>query len=291
VDSGLTADRAAALGSAMVLDAFGGVVFISCACLLALSTIACCFVSSLASMGTRSDGTGVLSLKLSANFLRSLSFTALFSRAKALWRSEIRNFSAAENCLKESSRSCSTLVVASCGRPAFLGGMAATPDLIVLLGFCSCSAIALCASTGFDAGLGASLLDSCVLLGSGAAAAGAGAAGLATRCVDCEAGRATEDEIMAGSTGAPGTVASGAGARRAGGVYRLDWPLDRFVRSRRTPLYLSSSSPLSSAAVYPPRSSRTCELVALLPSISRAIFSARASRSAYCGSFLLMVVV
>ena len=246
--------------------------------------MACCFVSSLASMGTRSDGTGVLNLKLSANFLRSLSFTALFSRANCLWRSEMRNFSAAENCLNESRRSCSTFVVASCGRPAFLGGMAATPDLIILVGFCNCSVIALCASVGFDGALEASLTASGTFVGSGVPAAGF--AGLAARCVDCETGRATEDEIIA-----PGTVASGAGARRAGGVYRLDWPLDKFGKSRRTPLYLSSSSPLSSAAVYPPRSSRTCELVALLPSISRAIFSARAARSAYCGSFLLIVVV
>lgn len=48
---------------------------------------------------------------------------------------------------------------------------------------------------------------------------------------------------MAGSTGAPGTVGCPVGARRAGGVYLLEWPDDKLGNSdasRRTPLYLQS---------------------------------------------------
>jgi hypothetical protein len=70
-----------AFGSTIVLAVLGGVDLVSCTWRSALSTIACCLVSSLARMGTKSEGTGVLSLKFCANFLRSLSLTALFSRA------------------------------------------------------------------------------------------------------------------------------------------------------------------------------------------------------------------
>lgn len=96
-------------------------------------------------------------------------------------------------------------------------------------------------ATAFGSGVAAKL-DSVVVGGvetSALAAFGAGvtfafsAAGLS--------GRASCDEMMAGSTGAPLTVDCPAGARLAGGVYLL---LEEDVKGgksccRRTPLYLS----------------------------------------------------
>lgn len=70
-----------------VLDASGTVFFASSALRLAFSCISFCLAGSFAMMGTRSDGTGVLSLKLSANFFRSFSLTSLsfFILAERNW--------------------------------------------------------------------------------------------------------------------------------------------------------------------------------------------------------------
>jgi len=66
----------------------------------------------------------------------------------------------------------------------------------------------------------------------GAGTAGFSAAGLMVRWeaggfVADESGRASCEDIIAGSTGAPGTVGWLVGGRRAGGVYLLDCPLVR----------------------------------------------------------------
>lgn len=56
----------------------GGVVALASPMLFfALSMMACCLSLSFVRIGIKSDGTSVLSLKFSANFFRSLSFTAL----------------------------------------------------------------------------------------------------------------------------------------------------------------------------------------------------------------------
>lgn len=61
-------------------------------------------------------------------------------------------------------------------------------------------------------------------------------------CLDGTSGRAIWALMIAGSTGAPGTVGWLVGARLAGGVYLLGCPDWRGGKSsRRTPLYLSSS--------------------------------------------------
>jgi hypothetical protein len=207
-----------------------------------------CFTSSFARMGTRSCGTGVLSLKFCENFLRSLSLTALDSRAKDLWRSDIRSFSAAENCLKESKRSCSTFAVALSGLPGFLAGIPATVGLKVVLGFGVCSAVGLArgAAVGATAALAGTSLGVSTLVGGATCAALVGSGvtrfsgGLVPRCANlaAESGRASCEEMIAGSTGAPGTVGWPVGARRAGGVYLFAWPLGRGGKSRLTPLYL-----------------------------------------------------
>lgn len=215
--------RAAAFGSETVGDVLGGEALVSAACLRAFSTMAACLVSSLARMGTRSVGTGVLSLKLRANFLRSFNFTALFSRAMFLCLSDMRNFSAAENALKLSRRSCSTLVVASCGFAALRGGMAAIAGLAVALDFCACcgagaaaAVVVVAAGAGFvsvweaAASLGASGWEGAVAGAGAGAAAGLSVAGGGVCCAAfaaAESGRAMVDDKMAGSTGAPWTVA------------------------------------------------------------------------------------
>lgn len=214
--SGLLVLRAAAFGSETAGEVLGGEGFVSCACLRAFSTIAACFVSSLARIGTKSVGTGVLSLKLRANFLRSFSFTALFSRAIVLCRSDKRSFSDAENALNESSRSCSTLVVASCGFATLRGGMAAIVTLDVGF-FCDCSGAGSTTAAGLAsaeavASFGAAGCEGTVAGadGTGVDALGVSAAGLAVRCATfaaAESGRAIVDDNIAGSIGASWTVA------------------------------------------------------------------------------------
>jgi hypothetical protein len=54
-------------------------------------------------------------------------------------------------------------------------------------------------------------------------------------------GRASCEDIIAGSTGAPGTVVCPVGARRAGGVYLLFEERGGNSCCRRTPLYLKRS--------------------------------------------------
>jgi hypothetical protein len=211
--------RVAAFGSTGTGDAFGGVDFNSCTARRAFSTMTFCFTSSFARMGTKSCGTGVLSLKFCENFLRSLSFTALDSRCKDLWRSDMRSFSAAENCLKESKRSCSTFAVALSGLPGFLAGIPPIVGLKVVLGFGVCSAAGLASGAAVGAAAAAAALAGTSLgvstLVGGATCAtlvGSGVTsfsdGLVPRCATlaAESGRASCEEMIAGSTGAPGTV-------------------------------------------------------------------------------------
>lgn len=128
--------RGADFVSTAVVAGLGGVDFISWTVLSAFSTICACLFSSFASIGTRSVGTGVLSLKFCENFFRSFSLTAFDSRAIDRCRSDIRSFSAAENCLNESRSSCSTLAVALSGLPDFRAA-ALAPGFKALLGFCT----------------------------------------------------------------------------------------------------------------------------------------------------------
>lgn len=55
-------------------------------------------------------------------------------------------------------------------------------------------------------------------------------------------GCAREEEMMAGSTGAPATVECPVGALLAGGVYRFELEDVRGVNWRATPLYLRRAS-------------------------------------------------
>lgn len=59
------------------------------------------------------------------------------------------------------------------------------------------------------------------------AGAGAGAGVGVGAFVGVAADLASEEEMMAGSTGAPGTVGWPVGGRFAGGVYLLGWPVAR----------------------------------------------------------------
>jgi hypothetical protein len=249
VESDLTfVGRGADFTSAMVAAGLGGVTFSSCTARRAFSTICCCLFSSLAKIGTRSFGTGVLSLKFRENFFRSFSLTAFDSRAIDRCRSDIRNFSAAENCLKESRRSCSTFAVALLGLPCFWVGIAAV-GLKELLGFCTWSVAGLLGAAGLASvlgavSLGASGLEDAGVSGLGAASVfavsgstGFSAGGLAVRdaFAAVEPGRASCADIMAGSTGGPSALAWPLGGRRDGGTYVFGCPL---VRGRYTPLYL-----------------------------------------------------
>jgi hypothetical protein len=63
-------------------------------------------------MGIKSFGTGVISLKFLANFMRSLILTALSAEARLRRLSWTFIFSVLANCLKESSNSVSTFSVA-----------------------------------------------------------------------------------------------------------------------------------------------------------------------------------
>lgn len=72
------------------------------------------------------------------------------------------------------------------------------------------------------------------------ASAGGLLSSLGVNDLAAEPGRANWAEMIAGSTGAPDTVAVPVGARRAGGVYLFGFcEAERGVNSRRTPLNLS----------------------------------------------------
>jgi hypothetical protein len=94
-------------------------------------------------------------------------------------------------------------------------------------------ALAASVTTGFGSAI-VELLALFALLGAGTGSvvvvvAVAGLVALAEAAavevaVGAASGRAKEDAMMAGSTGAPGTVGWPVGGRRAGGVYLLGWP-------------------------------------------------------------------
>jgi hypothetical protein len=137
--------------------------------------------------------------------------------------------------------------VALSGLPDFLAGIPATAGLKVELGFGVCSAVGLVRGAAVGAAaLTETSLDVSTLGGGATCAALVGSGvtrfsdGLVPRCdnLAAESGRASCEEMIAGSTGAPGTVGWPVGARRAGGVYLFAWPLERGGKSRLTPLYL-----------------------------------------------------
>jgi hypothetical protein len=163
----------------------------------------------------------VFSLKLSENFFRSFSFTALDSRAIVRCRSDILSFSAAENCLNESRSWCSTFAVALLGFACFGVGLS-TVGLKVSLGLWTWSAAGLVGGAGLPSDLEATSLEVSGLAdaevsGLGAAsvfavsaAAGFSVEGLAARCAALaavEPGRASCAEMIAGSIGAPSAFA------------------------------------------------------------------------------------
>ncbi len=211
----------------------------------ALSWICFCLAGSLAMIEIKSFGTGVDSLKLSANFFSSISLISLSALALLL-----RAFSAFFRCwvaksLNEFSTSRSTVEVAlgaaapslACGemvRVLTAAGRRGVAAFLLSFGFVS---VALASdplfsgafasvgfpsaffSTGFPSGPG-------VGVGVAAGVAGpleAGGTGLLDSS-DFDPGLLPvldlmTEVMMAGSTGAPLTVAMPVGARRAGGVY------------------------------------------------------------------------
>ena len=190
----------------------------------------------------------MLSLKLSANFFRSFNLTSLsfLILAERIWSTFLR--SRAANPLKALATACSTVAVV-------VVEVVLVAAVVVVLALAVVAA-ALGVSCGFGCGEDAWLavvatfesgvateLDSVVVGGVvvsalGGFAAGAGllfsAAGLS--------GRASCDDMMAGSTGAPATVAWPVGARRAGGVYLLFDAARGGKSCLRTPLYLLMGS-------------------------------------------------
>lgn len=124
----------------------------------AFSMISSCLVLSFASIGTKSLGTGVRSLKFLENFIRSLSLIALSCEAWLRRRSSTRIFSVLANCLNESRTSVSTFEVAFSGGPTLRFGEADTlgPRFRLRFGlFFSVSAPLLMEGVGFDVGTGA----------------------------------------------------------------------------------------------------------------------------------------
>lgn len=110
--------------------------------------------------------------------------------------------------------------------------------LVEGVGFVSTLVAASLGESGFE-GVGASVFVAASTLDDSGTAlfSAAGLVGCAD-FVDVESGRARDEEMMAGSTGAPGTVGWELGGRRAGGVYLFAPPL---ARGRYTPLYLVKS--------------------------------------------------
>jgi hypothetical protein len=182
-------------------------------------------------IGIRSSGTGVLSLNESANFFKSLnldslSFLALVTRACS---NLVRSREA--KVLKAPATSRSTVAVAFGVVSAVTCGEAVRFAEVVAFD-----------ATDFESGV-AMKLDS-VVVGGVAASALIFGLGDGFLSVTDLSGRASWDEIMAGSTGAPLTVDWPVGARRAGGVYLLVL-LEVELRGGkscclRTPLYLKS---------------------------------------------------
>lgn len=176
----------------------------ACSALVWIST---CLSRSLARIGTRSSGTRLFSLKLAANFLRSLSFTffsCLLLLRCASCACLMRSFSVLANCLNASE-------VARMGFSAWFVGAATSAGAFV---------------------------DGVCDTGATGAAAGGGTA-------DVPAGDLTliSLEIIAGSKGAPETVGTPDIGLWLGGTYA---PAVRLGRSLFTLEYLSSSSPPSS---------------------------------------------
>lgn len=222
----------------------------SAASRLAFSWISRCFTGSLAIIEIRSTGTGVGSLKLSANFFSSINLTSLSAFALVL-----RTFSAFRRCWLandlnslRTSRSTVEVALGAMPWPSFAWGdivrlVAADGRneaefwFVVLLSTGLCCGEALLSglgSVGLAAGdaAGASTLGS----GWGLLSSCLGTAGWFFCVFSC-------DDMIAGSTGTPFTVEEAVGARFAGGVYLLSRLLGKGGKScpcRLTPLYLSS---------------------------------------------------
>lgn len=213
-----------------------GLALFSSALRFAFSWISFCFAGSLAMIGTRSDGTGVVSLKLSANFFKSFNLISLSFRALD-WRMVSTFFLCwAAKPLKALATSRSTVAVAL-GTPA----AAAWGEAVRLV-----DGPATVAGT-LGSGVAATL-DSVVVGGVETSAledaleevfGTAEAAGVLTFSAAGLSGGASCVEMMAGSTGAPLTVDEPVGALLAGGVYLLfDAASGGKSCCRRTPLYL-----------------------------------------------------
>jgi hypothetical protein len=203
-------------------------------------------------METRSEGTGVLSLKLSANFFRSFNLTSLsfFILAERIWSTFL--LSRAAKPLKALATACSTVAVVEVAVAFAFVVVVEVVAVAVVVDVVVDVAAALGVSCGFGCGEGAGLLeaatfdsgvatklDSVVVGGVAVSALGtfAAGAGLLFSATGLS-GRASCEDIIAGSTGAPLTVAWPVGARRAGGVYLLLEAARGGKSCLRTPLYL-----------------------------------------------------
>lgn len=118
-----SATALAPLGSPSLVWGLLGAAACSAALRCAFSMISSCFFLSFARMGTRSDGTGVLSLKFFENPRRSFNLTFLSCMTLARRSSATRIFCFSENCLNAFKASTSTLPV------AFDGGALANDDV------------------------------------------------------------------------------------------------------------------------------------------------------------------
>ena len=207
----------------------------------ALAWISFCRAGSFAMMPIRSEGTGVDSLKVFAKFFSSVSFTSLSALVLL-----IRTLSAwlrwpAAKFLNDFNRSRST-VAAALG--AASPGLGVVPLVLEAGGTAGDRREGAPFSEAFDSADVSPIFDSVAFSGLGCSArdvAGfsvapatlesvealiAGkATGVATAGVDFFGGFTLSwDEMMAGSTGAPTTVAFDVGARFAGGVYLFSRP-------------------------------------------------------------------
>ena len=183
---------------------------------------------------TRSDGTGVVSLKLSANFFKSFNLISLSFRALAerIWSTFFRCCVA--KFLKADATSLSTVAVWF-GTPSGLTWGEAVRLVLaagVFAGFGFNSEVAL-------GSVAVGGVETSVLAGLGAGVGVGADTGAAGTALLFSAVTGFCSDIMAGSTGAPLTVGCPVGARRAGGVYLL---LEEVSGGKscclRTPLYL-----------------------------------------------------
>lgn len=185
-------------------------------------------------MVIRSVGTGVPSLKVCEKFINSFSFfflaSSCFSRApKRSFCAKVLNALWTSFSIGWTSLGGETLrgVVRDARKAAVFSLFESSWVLLALWG-------ALATSLGVASGSLVSAL--------GASAAGFRAAAFSSSGFGAAfslAGARSCDEMIAGSTGAPLTVACPVGARRAGGVYLLDpWPVRGGKSARLTPLYL-----------------------------------------------------